>query len=121
MKKVKILIIDDDETFTFFVKKNLTSQKDYEVSTTADPQNALRAIKEDNPDVLLLDIRMPKIDGLEIAKSIRKFNSSIKIIFITGFKSFELQKQASQYDISDYITKPASAAEIIKVIEQALQ
>ena len=64
---------------------------------------------------------MPKVDGLEVAREIRKCNAQTKIIFITAFQSPELSKEAAKYNISDYLVKPASPGKILKAVEDALR
>jgi DNA-binding NarL/FixJ family response regulator len=64
---------------------------------------------------------MPKIDGLEAAKEIRTFDKKAKIIFLTAFEGPEILKEASQYDIFDYIVKTAPMEKIMSVIQEALK
>jgi DNA-binding NarL/FixJ family response regulator len=64
---------------------------------------------------------MPKLDGLEVAKDIRKSNSNVKIIFMTAFQSQEIQNEAAKYNITAYLNKATPNEEIIKTIEEALK
>ena len=64
---------------------------------------------------------MPKVDGLEVAREIRKFNTQAKIVFITAFQSSELSKEAAKYDIVRYLVKPILPKDILEVVEQALK
>jgi CheY-like chemotaxis protein len=116
----KILICEDEKEVRELLSTVLVKNR-FDVYIAEDGQEAIEKTKEIDPDLLLLDIRMPKIDGLEAAKRIRKFNISVKIIFITGFQSPELTKEAAKYDISDYIVKTASTKDILKVIQDALK
>jgi len=116
----KILICEDEKGVQDYLKSNLTNSK-YEVYVAADGQEAIDKVKVINPDLILLDIRMPKVNGLEAAEEIRKFNKISKIIFITGFQSPELSKEAKKYNIFDYVVKTAPTEDIMKVINAALK
>ena len=117
---VKILICED-ELDTQEAIKNILSKRNYEVLIAVDGKEAIEKAKELKPDLMLVDIRMPQIDGIEVAKEIRKFDSNVKIVFITAFQSPEIQKEASKYNISDYIVKPASSEDILKAVRGALK
>jgi len=116
----KILICDDEVDLTKLMKLNLELTGQYEVYTAIDGKESIKKTKEIEPDLILLDIRMPKIDGLEVVKEIREFDNRIKIIFMTAFQSPQLQLEAAKYNISDYIVKPKSVEDIVEAIEQAL-
>jgi DNA-binding NtrC family response regulator len=116
----KILICEDEKGLQDLFKNMLTS-KSYEVIVAGDGKVALEKAKETKPDLIMLDIRMPKINGLEVAKGVRKFNKKARIIFLTGFQSPELTKEAAKYDIFDFLTKNSSTQDILKSIQNALK
>jgi two-component system, OmpR family, response regulator VicR len=116
----KILICEDEKEVQNLLKTILLKNK-YKVHTAADGKEAIEQAREIKPDLILLDIRMPKLDGLEVAKEIRKFNTKVGIVFITGFQSPELSKEASKYNISGYIVKPSPTKEILQTIKGALK
>ena len=116
----KVLICEDEKEVQGLLKDILLKNK-YEVYTAEDGKTAIAKTREIKPDLLLLDIRMPKLDGLEVAKEIRDFNTEVKIIFITGFQSPEISKEAAKYNILGYIVKPSPAKAILQVIKQALK
>lgn len=117
---MKKILICEDETDVQKSLGNILKDKGFEISSAEDGERAINMAKEINPDLVLLDIRMPKVDGLEVAREIRKFNSQAKIIFITAFQSPELIKEATKYDIVDYIVKPTTTANILNVVNAAL-
>ena len=78
------------------------------VGTAEDGRHALRGIREHKPDIVLTDIRMPYMDGLEMAENIRQRYPSIKIVIFSGFDEFEYAKAALQVEAVDYILKPFS-------------
>jgi CheY-like chemotaxis protein len=118
---MKTILICEDELDAQKFLKEILLENDYDVFTAKDGEESIRMTKKIKPDLILLDIRMPKLDGLEAAKEIRKFNTDVKIVFLTAFESMELSKEAAKYDIVDYLVKPISSKNIIKVIEQALK
>jgi CheY-like chemotaxis protein len=118
---MKRILICEDEQDTQESLRSILGKMDYEVFSAADGKESIELAKKLTPDLVLLDIRMPKIDGLEVAREIRKFNTQAKIIFITAFQSPELTKEAAKYDIVDYLIKPLASEDILKVIEQALK
>lgn len=115
----KILVCEDEQDIQKSLK-NILKKKGYEVHAAKDGEEAINTAKKINPDAILLDIRMPKVDGLDAAKQIREFNLKTKIIFITGFQSPELCREAAKYDIFGYLTKPISLENILKTIRDAL-
>ena len=118
--KQKILICEDERDSQEAIKNTL-AKRDYEVYAAADGRESVEKAKQLNPDLVLLDIRMPEIDGIEVAKQIRKFNNQARIIFITAFQSPQLIKETAKYDISDYIVKPTPTEDILKSIQDALK
>ena len=114
----KILICEDEKDVYEFLK-SLLLKSGFDVHIATDGKESVNKAKEIKPDLLLLDIRMPKINGLEVAKMIREFNREVKIIFLTGFQSQELLKEAAKYDIFDYIVKNTSTKDILRVIQEA--
>jgi len=116
----KILLCEDEPDIQRTLK-NILKKRGYEVRTAKDGEEAINIAKKINPDAILLDIRMPKVDGLEVAREVRKCNTQTKIIFITAFQSPELSKEAAKYNISDYLVKPASPGKILKAVEDALR
>jgi CheY-like chemotaxis protein len=103
---MKKILICEDEIDAREIMAKILANNEYEIAVAEDGKTALDRFKEFKPDLVLLDVRMPKIDGLEVAKEIRKSDAAVKIIFITAFVGDEIRREASQYNISDYIVKP---------------
>ncbi len=115
----KILLCEDEKDAQEFLAKMLT-RNGYEVLCATDGQTALTQTKENPPDLIITDIRLPKIDGIDVVREIRTFNKTVKIIFLTAFESSEIQKEASRYDISDYLIKPVSFESLIAKVKQTV-
>ena len=116
----KILICEDEMDVRESIK-NILTQREFEVYTAVDGKEAIDKAAEVKPDLILLDIRMPKIDGLEVAKEVRKTDTNTKIIFITAYQSPELFKETTKYNILDYIVKPILPKDILEAVQKALK
>ena len=116
----RILICEDEQDIREALLKIL-SRSEYEVQACENGKEAIDKTLTFKPNAILLDVRMPKIDGLEAAREIRKFDKLVKIIFVTAFASEEIRKEASRYDIADYLVKPIPPEIIIQKIEQHIQ
>jgi len=118
----KILIIDDDVNFIEYMNKKLTKEN-FEVSFTNISINAINLVKKEKPDLILLDIIMPEISGIEICKSITSDpqTSNIPVIFITGKISPEDVQTGFQAGAYDYIKKPIDSLEFLARIRSALK
>jgi DNA-binding NtrC family response regulator len=101
----KILIVDDEPKIRALLEKFLT-KKGYQVVTAASGQEAIEKVKTDNPALVLMDIRMPGVDGLTAMKKIKEVSPKAGIIMITGVKDEEVAKKAMELEAFDYITKP---------------
>ncbi|MCK5215862.1 MAG: response regulator [Candidatus Omnitrophica bacterium] len=123
MEKRKILLIDDEEDFCQIVKMNLELTGKFEIATQSDPAKALETAREFNPDLMILDFRMPQMHGSEVAQQFQQNpdTANIPIIFLTGMATRdELQKYGCD-DLCDFVlTKPATDEEIINAIEKNL-
>lgn len=102
----KILVVDDEKPILDIIKFNL-NKEGYEVFTAEDGQEALEKVEEVLPDLVILDLMLPKIDGLEVAREIRK-KYEMPIIMVTA-KDTELDKVLGlEMGADDYVTKPFS-------------
>jgi len=119
MSKFKILVCEDEKGSLTAIS-NILAKNNYEVASAGDGLQAIEQVKEIKPDAILMDIRMPKIDGIEAAKRIRKFDDKVKIIFLSAFKSQELASESAKYGSCDYIVKPASPEKILAAIKSVL-
>lgn len=101
----KILLVDDEEGIRKVLGISLTDSG-YEVLLAANGEEALRAFRENRPPVVLTDIKMPGMDGIELLKEIKAENPDTEIIMITGHGDMELAIQSLKFDATDFITKP---------------
>ena len=117
---IKVLIADDQELIRQSLQIVLNSKKDIEViDTAADGQEVIRSIRKQKPDVVLMDIRMPKMDGVQCTNIIKSLYPEIKVIILTTFDDDEYVFNALKYGASGYLLKGVSMEELehsIKVV-----
>ncbi|WP_318767474.1 response regulator YycF [Lactiplantibacillus carotarum] len=115
----KILVVDDEKPISDIMKFNLTKEG-YEVHVAADGEEALQKVEEVHPDLILLDLMLPKMDGLEVARQVRK-NYDMPIIMVTA-KDSELDKVLGlELGADDYVTKPFSNRELVARVKANLR
>jgi len=104
----KILLIDDEKDLCFFVQQNLKLLGSYEVIIARDGKEGIRAARFHKPELILLDIMMPGLDGFEVAKRLKTDNKTVfmPIIFLTAKGDEESKLKAASLYNDDYIVKP---------------
>ncbi|AZN81778.1 DNA-binding response regulator [Lactiplantibacillus plantarum subsp. plantarum] len=114
-----MLVVDDEKPISDIMKFNLTKEG-YEVHVAADGEEALQKVDEVHPDLILLDLMLPKMDGLEVARQVRK-NYDMPIIMVTA-KDSELDKVLGlELGADDYVTKPFSNRELVARVKANLR
>ncbi len=102
---IKILIVDDDRDICEYMRTMLEATG-YEVATLSDPTRAVDRVREEEFHVLIIDLMMPKMDGIELIQRIRKVDSDVAIVVFTGYPSVETAVDALKLNVSDYVKKP---------------
>lgn len=121
MSRKKILIVEDEESLLKLESILLTS-KGYDVKGVSNGQAALDAISEEHPDLVLLDIMLPEIDGFEVCRRIKSQENTrhIPVIMLTAKKSREDMARGEKVGADWYITKPFKSAMVIETIQRFL-
>jgi len=101
----RILIVDDEEDIRAVLDISL-SDLGYEVYTAENGEEALRILSEINPPIVLTDIRMPVMDGIELLRRIKQVNPETEVIMVTGHGDMDLAIKSLKYEATDFITKP---------------
>ena len=114
--KFKILLVEDDEALRFIVKDNL-EQSNYLVEVADNGEIALELYDKNNYDLIILDVMLPKVDGFQVARTIRKNNEQVPIIFLTARSMTEDKITALTLGADDYIPKPFSMEELLLKIK----
>jgi DNA-binding NtrC family response regulator len=116
--KASVLIVDDEfavrESFRMLLKSS------YEIFAAPDGEEALKILKERKIDLITLDLYMPKLSGIETLREIRKIDSEVPVIIITGYGTDKDQKEALLYGARDFISKPFTTSKIISIIDGIL-
>lgn len=113
----KVLIVDDEETLTWSMARSLSRDKDkYEVIIANNGREALNLLKKNKIDLVISDIRMPDINGLDLLVKIKKEYPQTKVIIMTAYGSSDVQKEANRRGSLYYVEKPFEISDIRKII-----
>jgi len=120
-----ILLIDDDKLILITLKRLLT-REGYKVTTALSGQGALRRMEENGFDLIISDIKMPQLDGIETVKRIREYllqssKNPIPEIFITAYAKEEIYKEALALNVAGYIEKPFDVKTLIQTVRQTIE
>jgi two-component system, NtrC family, response regulator PilR len=120
MLKDKILVVDDEQSMREFLEIML-KKEDYKVSLASNGEEVLKLLERDIFDLVLLDVRMPKMDGIAVLKKIKALATETIVIMITAYASHDTAVKAMKEGAYDYITKPFKIDEIKLIIKNALE
>ena len=119
-EKARILVVDDEKGMCEFLHYLLEGEG-YEVEEAHSGAEALDKIRDKSYQLVLADIKMPGIDGLEMLRRIREANEETVVIVMTGYSSLETAIKAIKYDASDYLTKPFDDPDaVLAAVERGL-
>jgi DNA-binding NtrC family response regulator len=118
MKGSRILLVDDELVFTTNMAKLLTN-RGYKVTGVNSGDAAVRALEESNYDVVVLDLKMPGMDGITTLKEIKKLGLFTETLILTGHGSIDTALEAIKLGAYDYLTKPCEIGELVAKIEAA--
>ena len=120
MEKIKALLVDDEEEFVFTLAERLNLRGIATlVATTGD--EALGIIESETPSVVILDVMMPGLGGLEVLKQIKRDSPSTQVILLTGRGSSKDGEKGKQMGAFDYLVKPVRIEEMVKIITEAFE
>ena len=119
-KEKKILLVDDEQDFLQLMKFWLES-KGYSIVTAGDGEAAIDLVKKEELNIILIDLRMPKMDGVETIKRIRGFNKNIPIIVISAYVDDPRAAETMKYGISGIFCKHKDFQEGLSLLESALR
>ncbi len=122
MNKQRILIIDDEEDMLQGLNRILSQElEDVEVVTDTSPTRGLDYVQREAVDVLLLDIRMPEMDGMEVLSAVKERDPWITVVMITAYGSIESAVEAVKRGAYDFVTKPFDIPDLVRVVNKALE
>jgi len=117
---VNILVVDDDHDICDYMKV-LLGASGYNVTTLSDPTLATDAVRQGAFHVLIIDLMMPRMDGIQVIQSIRKVDNDVAIIVFTGYPSLDTAVEALKLSVSDYIKKPFEPEELRQKVAELLR
>jgi len=112
-----VLVVDDDEVFRDRLCNALAKRK-WETEGACDGVEALKVARDRSPDLVLVDLRMPRMGGLDVVQELRNIDSSMTIIVLTGYGSIPTAISAMKRGANHYLSKPADADQILAVYDQ---
>ena len=117
----KILIIDDEPDMLKLLSMILREKTPYEISTTNNPLEALELIKNGRFDLVISDLKMPGLDGIEIIEAVKRLDEDTPVVIITAYGTVESASEAMLKGGFDFITKPFRKEQILFTIDKALK
>lgn len=118
----KILIAEDEEDILELLSAIFGDLGDYEILCARDGEETLRIARVDNPDIILLDIQLPKLNGYEVCKLVKSdpIMSQTKVLMISGMAQNSDWQKAQEAGVDGYIIKPFSSIELVEKVEELL-
>ena len=120
MRKDKILLVEDDSTLSFIVQDALT-REGFDVVCAPNGESGLKLFKESNPDIIVADVMMPRMDGFEMVRLIRLTASAVPVLFLTARTALDDVVKGFELGANDYIRKPFQILELVVRIKALLK
>ncbi len=119
---LRLLVVDDEKIVLDSVSYMISSSfDDMTIETARNGKEGLMKLESFKPHILMTDIRMPGISGLELIKKARLTDSAVKLLIVTAFEEFEYAREAFKYDVEDYIMKPLGKKKLVEAINKAIR
>ncbi len=119
---MKVLVVDDEEIIRTTVAEILKGSGDHEIDFAQDGEEALKKSRVNFYDLLLLDIRIPKIDGYEVLKKVRLMYPDLPVIFLTGKGDVKkIMESIAQYKLNGMIEKPFTPEQVLAIVKKYLK
>lgn len=116
MSKKNILLIDDEKIILDTIAHDLSNQG-YDVVTARNGEEGIQMFEQKTPDLVITDLIMEELDGIQLSKTVKEMNSSTKIIILTGYPSATSAIEALKLGVCDYLIKPCEKTELLKSVE----
>ena len=118
MEQIKVLLVDDEDEFVKSLSERM-QMRDLDTDVALNGEQALDIVGEDIPDVMVLDLKMPGIDGMEVLRRIRKSYPDVQVIMLTGHGSEKDKKEALRLGAFEYFQKPTGINKLVETIKKA--
>ena len=120
MEEMRIMLVDDEERFLSTTQK-LLAKKGYDVLTASSGAEALEKLRIHNVHVVVLDVKMPGMDGIETLKAVKKTFPLVEVIMLTGHATVESAVEGLKSGATDYLMKPTDVKDLIQKAEEAFR
>jgi two-component system OmpR family response regulator len=117
---VRVLVVDDDKAICEYMETFL-SKDGFDVKTLSDPSSAPDEVKNGGYHLVVLDLMMPKMDGLAVLEKIRKVDNDVAVVIFTGYPSLDTAVQSMKMDAVDYLKKPFNPEEFRVVVDRVMR
>jgi DNA-binding NtrC family response regulator len=117
--KNKILVVDDEEALRTVLSAELEGEG-YQVSTAGDGDEAIKIIGTQQFHLILLDIKMPNVDGFEVLKFVKQHQPATKVIMLTGFADLKNAIESKKLGAEDFVSKPYDLVDLLTTVERVL-
>jgi len=117
----RILVVDDEPNMLRLLKTILMDKTGYEVTTTNNPLEVSKLLQDDHYDLVVTDLKMPLVDGIDLIGIVKNIDATMPIIVITAYGTIETAEEAIQKGAYDFITKPFRKETILITIKRALE
>jgi DNA-binding response OmpR family regulator len=118
MKEIKLLLVDDEETFVKTLSERL-QMRDLENETVYDGEQALEFVDDKEPDVMVLDLKMPGIDGMQVLRQVTRKFPNMRVIILTGHGTDRDEEESRRIGVFDYLKKPVDIDLLVSRIKAA--
>jgi len=115
--QLKILVVDDDRDVCEYLSDFL-NREGFQVATITDPTEALAELKQREYHLVVLDLKMPKMTGIDLLQQIRRVDDDVAVVILTGHPSLETATASIQHDVSAYLKKPFTSEEFREVLQR---
>jgi DNA-binding NtrC family response regulator len=120
MEKFKILLVDDEEEFVETLSERL-EMRDLNSELALNGEQALQIVTDQEPDVMVLDLKMPGIDGMEVLRRVRKAYPKVQVIILTGHGTDKDAEEAKRLGAYSYLQKPVDIDHLVKIMRDAFR
>lgn len=120
MDKFRILVVDDELLIRDLLYDFFTT-KDWDITVAEGGQKAIDYLKNQEFDIVLTDLKMPDIDGMDLTGRIRNLYQDIPVVIMTGYPSLETALEALRFKVDDYIIKPFNVNQLFKVVQRVAE
>ena len=117
--KSKILVVDDEDALRTVLSSELTSEG-YDVHTASDGDEAISTLQKGLYDLVLLDIKMPRMNGFEVLKFVKEKHPKTKVVMLTGFADLKNAIESKKLGAEDFVSKPYDLVDLLTTIERVL-